>query len=285
VLLTPRRNTTPGLRMSGEPPGAQVPASPWRDRAGECRRGQVRTAMRRTRVHLASTLNRLQDVFNETRVKVWSQQPDEFFKEAYIDGDGTMVEEREFNDIRLAAKHVAEFTFRPTTCDRDYRVGAVWKSLDVHQGQKQLFEDAKAFSYITNDRKTPAAKIVTGHANQRCRQENLIEQHKNGVHSLKAPLDSLDSNWAYMVIASLAWSLKAWSALLVPISGRDEQQRETAKRTLLRMEFPTYCKAMINIPAQILRSGRRLIYRLLSWNPWQEVFFCLWNQLQQPLRC
>jgi hypothetical protein len=185
----------------------------------------------------------------------------------------------------LAAEHVAEFTYRPTACDRDYRVVVVWKSLEVHQGQKHLFEDAKAFFYITNDWKTPAAKIVTEHANQRCHQENVIEQHKNGVHSLKAPLDSLDSNWAYMVIASLARSLKAWSALLVPTTGRDKQQREKAKRTLLRMEFPTYCQAMINIPAQIIRSGRRLIYRLLSWNQWQEVSFCLWNQLQEPLRC
>jgi hypothetical protein len=196
-----------------------------------------------------------------------------------------IVEEREFKDIRLTAEHHAEFTYRPTACDRDYRVVVVWKSLEVHQGQKRLFEDAKAFFYITNDWKTPAARIVTGHANQRCHQENLIEQHKNGVHALKAPLDSLNSNWAYMVMASLAWSLKAWSALLIPIEGRDKRQREKAKRTLLRMEFPTYCQAMIHMPAQIVRSGRRLIYRLLSWNPWQEVFFSLWDQLQQPLRC
>ena len=161
----------------------------------------------------------------------------------------------------------------------------MWKSLKVHQGQQLLFDDAKAFFYITNDRRTSAAKIVTEHANQRCRQENLIEQHKNGVHSLKAPLDSLESNWAYMVIASLAWSLKAWAALLVPTAGRNKDQHEADKYTLLRMEFPTFCQAMINIPAQIIRSGRRLIYRVLSWNRWQEVFFRLWDQLQRPLRC
>ena len=196
-----------------------------------------------------------------------------------------VVEERQFRDIRLAVEHIAEFDYRPVACDRDYRVVVVWKSLEVHEGQKKLFDDAKAFFYITNDRKTSAAKIVTEHANQRCQQENLIEQHKNGVHSLKAPLDTLNSNWAYMVIASLAWSLKAWSALLVPVSGRNKEQREKEKSTLLRMEFSTFCQAMINVPAQIIRSGRRLTYRLLSWNRWQEVFFRLWDQLQQPLRC
>jgi len=196
-----------------------------------------------------------------------------------------VVEEREFKDIRLSVEHVAEFNYRPLACARDYRVVVVWKSLEVHQGQMRMFDDAKAFFYITNDRKTSAAKIVTEHANQRCRQENLIEQHKNGVHSLKAPLDNLESNWAYMVIASLAWSLKAWAALLVPVTGRNQTERDKEKQQLLGMEFSTFCQAMINIPAQIIRSGRRLIYRLLGWNRWQDVFFRLWDQLQQPLRC
>ena len=196
-----------------------------------------------------------------------------------------VVEEREFKDIRLTIEHVAEFAYRPVACDRDYRVIVVWKTLAIHQGQQRLFDDAKAFFYITNDHKTSAAGIVTEHANQRCNQENLIEQHKNGVHALKAPLDSLESNWAYMVIASLAWSLKAWCALMLPTTGKGSPQHEKEKQTLLRMEFPTFLQAMINIPAQIIRSGRRIIYRLLGWNRWQDTFFRLWDQLQRPLRC
>jgi len=46
-------------------------------------------------------------------------------------------------------------------------------------------------------------------ANHRCNQENLFAQLKGDAHSLSAPVDTLLSNWAYMVIASLAWSLKA----------------------------------------------------------------------------
>lgn len=196
-----------------------------------------------------------------------------------------IVEQREFKDIQLAVEHIAEFSYRPVACDRDFRVVVVWKSLEVQQGQMTLFDDAKAFFYITNDRKTSAEKIVIEHANRRCNQENLIEQAKNGVHALKAPLDSLESNWAYMVIASLAWSLKAWAALLVPTQGRCHKQREAEKQKLLRMEFPTFRQALINIPAQIIRSGRKLIFRFLSWNPWQDTFFRLHWQLQHPLRC
>jgi hypothetical protein len=196
-----------------------------------------------------------------------------------------IIERREFEDIRLIKEHVAEFTYRPTACKRDYRVVVVWKDLEVHKGQKKLFDKDRCFFYITNDRDTQADEVVTQHANQRCHQENLIEQNKNGVHALTAPLDNLMSNWAYMVIASLAWSLKAWSALLLPVHPRWQQRHESEKQRLLRMEFPTFRQAMINIPAQILRSGRRLVYRILSWNPWQPTFFRLWDQLRKPLRC
>ena len=39
------------------------------------------------------------------------------------------------------------------------------------------------------------------------------------------------------------------------------------------MEFKTFLNAFVRLPCQILRTGRRLIYRLMSWNPWQNVFF------------
>ena len=49
--------------------------------------------------------------------------------------------------------------------------------------------------------------------------------------------------------------------------------------TLLRMEFATYRAAFIQMPCQIVRGGRRLIYRMLSWNPWQGVFLRLVERL------
>jgi hypothetical protein len=195
-----------------------------------------------------------------------------------------VVEAREFQDIRLIEEHVAEFDYRPTKCKKDYRVVVVWKDLEVHQGQRKLFDKSRCFFYITNDRESSAAEIVFD-ANQRCNQENLIEQQKNGVRSLTAPLDSLESNWAYMVIAALAGSLKAWAALLVPVHPRWREKHEREKRTLLRMDFATFRNAMLNIPAQIVSSGRRLVYRLLGWNGWQEVFFRLHERLDRPLRC
>ena len=164
-------------------------------------------------------------------------------------------------------------------------VHVVWKDLEVKQGQRKLFDDSLGFFYITNDRQSSAEEIVFK-ANARCNQENtVIEQLKNGVLSLTAPLDNLVSNWAYMVISSLAWSLKAWAALLLPEQGRWKERYKQEKQRLLRMEFSTFRQAWINMPAQIVRTGRRIIYRLLSWNRWQPAFFRLLDALQSPLRC
>ncbi len=148
----------------------------------------------------------------------------------------------------------------------------------LDKGQMRLFEKYRYFFFITNDRKMTAAEVVLS-ANDRCNQENLIAQLKGGVHALTTPVDDLMSNWAYMVMASLAWSLKAWAALLVPEVPRHAAKHRAEKQTLLRMEFRTFCAAMIEMPCQIVRSGRRLIYRLLSWNPWQGVFLRLVERL------
>jgi len=195
-----------------------------------------------------------------------------------------VVEERQFEDIRLVKEYVAEFRYRPTKCGKAYRVVVLWKDLAVHQGQKKLFDDSCCFFYIANDEEKPAEEIVFG-ANGRCNQENLLQQLKSGVRSLSAPVDSLLSNWAYMVMASLAWSLKAWAALLLPEEGRWKEKRQEEKRRLLRMDFATFRRAMMNVPAQIARTGRKIVCRLLAWNPWQHVFFRLLDQLRQPLRC
>jgi hypothetical protein len=51
------------------------------------------------------------------------------------------------------------------------------------------------------------------------------------------------------------------------------------------MDLATFRDAMINIPAQIVRTGRKIIYRFLSRNPWQPVFFRLVDRVNHPLRC
>lgn len=195
-----------------------------------------------------------------------------------------IVEAREYEDIRTVREYVAEFRYRPGNCAKAYRVVVVWKDLEVYRGQKMLFDKARCFFYLSNEEEKSVEEIIFA-ANDRCGQENLLGVQKDDVHSLTAPLDNLHSNGAYMVMALLAWSLKAWAALMLPETGRWQEPHRAEKQKLLRMEFSTFRQAMVNVPAQILRTGRRIVGRLLAWNPWQHVFFRLLEQLDRPLRC
>jgi len=191
-----------------------------------------------------------------------------------------VVSEREFDTLKLVGEEVAEFEYRPVACRKTYRVVVLRKRLVVEKGQLWLFEPDRYFFYITNDRTSSASEVVFL-ANDRCDQENLIAQLKGGVRALAMPVDDLVSNWAYMVMASLAWSLKAWSALLVPEHPRWAERHRSEKRSLLRMEFSTFCVALIQVPCQIVRTSGRILYRLLSWNPWQGVFLRLMEGLRR----
>jgi hypothetical protein len=194
-----------------------------------------------------------------------------------------IVTQREFENIRLVSEDVAEFDYQPVACQRAYRVVVVRKNLSVEKGERVLFDNVRYFFYITNLTTETAAQIVLL-ANDRCDQENLIAQLKGGVQALNMPVDNLVSNWAYMVMAALAWNLKAWLALaLREAPGRWQDRHAQQKQQLLKMEFKTFRHALIQIPCQIVRTGRKLVYRLLSWNPWQGVFLRLAETLRRPL--
>jgi len=182
-----------------------------------------------------------------------------------------IVAERDFENLRLRCEHVAEIDHQPGKCHRPYRLILCRKTIDVEMGQDKLWDEYRYFFYLTNDRVTVAEELVL-QANGRCDQENLIEQLKNGVCAMKLPVDNLLSNWAYMVMASLAWSLKAWWGLMLPVTPgphADAQRRE--KHEVVRMEFKRFVSGMIRLPCQIIRSGRQWVCRLLSYHPWQPA--------------
>jgi Transposase DDE domain group 1 len=195
-----------------------------------------------------------------------------------------IIEEREFKNLRLEAEAVAEFPYQPGACAKPYRMVVVRKNISVEQGDQRLFDEIRYLFYLTNDRTTPAADIVFL-ANDRCNQENLIDQLKHGVGATRMPVDTLLSNWAYMVMAALAWTLKAWFALRLPTTGRWAARYAAEQAAVLRMEFKAFLHAFLLIPVQVVRTSRRLVFRLLAWNPWQAVFLRGFDQLRQPLEC
>jgi hypothetical protein len=182
-----------------------------------------------------------------------------------------IVVEKQFKNQVLVGEDIAELKYQPGKCPKSYRVVIVRKNISVQKGERTLFDEIRYFFYITN-RKDKASKIV-GLANGRCDQENVIEQLKNGVNAMRMPVNDLVSNGAYMVMAALAWNLKAWYGLLVPNRERGGE--------LVRMEFRRFLHAVVLIPCQVVRTARRVIYRVLAYNSWLKDFFATWERLQR----
>ena len=196
-----------------------------------------------------------------------------------------IVRARGYENLVLLHEDVSEFDYRPGSCKRDYRMIVLRKTISVRKGEQELRVEHRCFFYITNDRGPSAADVVLK-ANDRCDQENLIAQLKGGVRALHNPLDNLHSNWAYMVMASLAWTLKSWCALLLPAPRGPWHARYQAERQeLLKMEFKRFANSLIHVPCQIVRTGRRIVYRLLSWNPWVASLLRLSEAMRKPLLC
>ncbi len=174
-----------------------------------------------------------------------------------------IVKEKEYTNIRLNGEDVAEFIYRPGKCKQDYRIVVVRKNLSIEKGETLLFDEIRHFFYITNDKKMSARQVVY-FINGRCDHENDIEQLKNEINAMRMPSGDLYSNGAYMVMAALAWNLKAWYGILMP--------DEKTGAQVVRMEFARFVNGFIAVPAQVLRQARQIRVRLLGWTPYLEAF-------------
>jgi hypothetical protein len=190
-----------------------------------------------------------------------------------------VIRQREFLHLELRSEQVAEFDYQPAACKQSYRMIVVKKNISQEKGEAVLFDDVRYFFYITNDRRLCAEEIVFG-CNDRCHQENLIAQLAGGLRALAAPVDHLVSNWAYMVMTSLAWTLKAWAGLLLPVQRRWQTQHEQQRQTVLRMEFRTFVNAWMKLPVQVVEQGRRCWLRILSYSEHLAAFFRLCDVLR-----
>jgi len=168
-----------------------------------------------------------------------------------------IVKERGYKNIRTVSEQVAEMDYRPGKCQKTYRMVVLRKNLTVERGEVALFDDIRYFFYITNDKAMSPSEVVY-FANDRCDHENDIEQLKNGVKALRMPADDLISNWAYMVIAALAWNLKAWVGLWMP--------NKVLGKRIVRMEFKRFLNTFMKIPCLIVKAGRRITYRVVGYN-------------------
>ena len=163
------------------------------------------------------------------------------------DVKGRIVRERGYVNKRLNHEDVAEFDYRPTKCRKTYRMVVVRKNISKMKGELTLVDEIRYFFHVTTRRDLSAAEVVRL-ANARRDQENVTAQLKSGVNALRVPVYDLVSNWAYMVMAALAWNLKSFFAMMMHL--------KADRRKYVAMEFRRFVGEMILVPCQVIRRDR-----------------------------
>ena len=167
---------------------------------------------------------------------------------------------------------MAEYEYSPGKCRKKYRMVVVRKNISKTKGDLTLMDEIRYFFYITTRRDASAAEVVRL-ANARCDQENVIAQLKSGVNALRLPVHDLVSNWAYMVMAALAWNLKSWFAMMMHF--------KADRRRFIAMEFRTFIREMILVPCQVIRRARRTTLRIIGWQPSVDRLFSTWRTIER----
>lgn len=180
------------------------------------------------------------------------------------------IVERGYKHVVQREEYLSEFSYSPSKSKKLYRIIVV-RQLKEHM-QDGLF-NYYVYQYrfaITN---------IQDRSNRECLElirtradhENKIEQLESGVFALNMPAKEFYANQAYMIIAAMAWNMKSWLGLLCP-------DKEFGEK-LIRMEFKNFKLYFINIPAQIVRSGRYIVYRLLGFNSYIENLMLVFDKI------
>ena len=183
-----------------------------------------------------------------------------------------IIKEREYLNLQLNYEDVAEFEYQPGNCKQPYRMVVLRKNISRKKGEHVLLDDIRYFFYITTRTDLSAAEVVQC-ANERCDQENVVEQLKNGVNAMNVPLYDLVSNWAYMVMAALAWNIKSWFAMMM--------HHQSDRRLYVNMEFRRFIHSIIMIPCRVVRRARSIVIRLIGYQPTLDRLLSVWNTIER----
>ena len=162
---------------------------------------------------------------------------------------------------------VAEFGYRMAH-ERIFRRYVV-KRIPANVGEQMEIESAGYHHWVlvTNDHVTDAAALESEHRHKAQVESGMRELKENfGLDVLRK--HGFMANWAWLVIVATALNLTRWSQLL---GGLDEDGGLRAKR--LRYRY-------LNVPALLVRSGRRLVLKLQRDYPSLGAFVAALSRLR-----
>ncbi len=90
---------------------------------------------------------------------------------------------------------------------------------------------------------------------------------------MRLPVYDLVSNWAYMVMATLAWNIQSWFAMMRHLKGDRD--------AYIRMEFRRFMNRLILIPCRIVRWARSIVVRIIGYQPTLDRLFSAWNTIER----
>ena len=142
--------------------------------------------------------------------------------------------------------HWCEFPYRPKAWPQAFRM--IVKRIPHYEGNQRVIGEFRYNPVLTN-RRGAGSSLIKHHLG-RGGAENYIEEFKNGLGARSLPSHNFTANWAWLVIAQLAYNLAQWLKLLV-------LPAKEARKQLKHLRLHWLCVA-----ARIIHSGRRRIVAL-----------------------
>lgn len=180
--------------------------------------------------------------------------------------------ERNYRHIVQREEYASEFSYTPTKCRNNYRLIVVrqLKELTISDlFQYYIFQYRFA---ITNLRESESSTMeCLDSIRRRANHENKIEQLESGVFALNMPTKEFHANQAYMMICAMAWNMKSYIGMFCPDRILGEK--------IISMEFRKFKLYFMNIPAQIIRQGGYIVYRLLGFNQYIENLMLTFDRI------
>jgi hypothetical protein len=170
-----------------------------------------------------------------------------------VDERGLKVVQRGYRVKSKTGIEVAEVPYQPTGTESVARLIILRETLmdRTLDGQYFLLREQHSYRFIiTNLPDVYGPADVVDLTYERCDQENVIEQFKNGLPGWHAPVREFDGNAAWLEMARLAWNLmKAVAILGLPAEA-------------VRWEWKRIRRTVLHIAATVTHRSRQTWVRV-----------------------
>jgi hypothetical protein len=171
--------------------------------------------------------------------------------------------------LRLIVRRV------PFTAEQIARLKGSRRLQTIHPEQLQMALDGQTdsvygYSFILTDIYHQPTAWVEHFHRHRAQIEERIKDTKTGQALRHLPSGDINANRVWLTASLLALNLTAFCCDLSPAAAASGQAPD--KRTPLRRHAATLRRILFNVPARIIRTGRRLILRLPAGYPHADIF-------------